>query len=160
MNAWQMLSPSDRAAHPLNRFEGGMLWVLGWIGFQALLAMLIVIVLAVDSQELFDPAIPDGFEWAQWIFLAFGPPMVLWLLRRRNPLGPWLYGGYFLLALAFPLYAELWSPFLTSLETYGKTKGVMGVAVFAAFTIIDLAALAYLFLSDRANVLLRSRQRV
>ncbi|MEM7508864.1 MAG: hypothetical protein AAF415_19215 [Pseudomonadota bacterium] len=159
MSRWHPLTPQDWSAHPLNGFGGGMRWVVGWIGFQSILAVLIVVMLALAPQELFDPAIPDGFEWVQWIFLALGPPVVLWLLFRRDPLGPVLYGGYFFAALAFPFYAEVWSPFLTSAETYVTQSGLIGAGLFAAFTIIDLLALGYLFLSDRANVLLRNRQR-
>lgn len=160
MNNWVALDAEHWRAHPLNAFRGGMIWVLGWIGFQSLLAALILALLILDPWRLFDPVIPTLFNWVQWIFLAAGPPVVLALLFRRVGYAPALYFVYFLGALVFPFWAEQWSPFLTAQHTYGDGEGQMRAALFAVFTIVDVFALAYLFRSDRANVMLRRRIRV
>lgn len=160
MSNWLALDGEHWREHPLNRLRGGFVWVLIWIGFQSLLAGLILWVVATDASELFDPALPSAFNWAQWLFLAAGPPIVFVLILRRGAEGPPIYLAYFCGALLFPFWAEQWSPFLTSLETYRTGEGLARAALFAAFTIIDLFALGYLFRSDRANVVLRRRIRV
>ncbi|MEM8742838.1 MAG: hypothetical protein AAGE13_15265, partial [Pseudomonadota bacterium] len=77
MSSWQALDAQAWQAHPLNRFRGGMLAVLGWISVQSLLALLIVVVLASNPDGLFDLRIPAAYNWVQWVFLAAGPPLVL-----------------------------------------------------------------------------------
>ncbi|MBY8974718.1 hypothetical protein KHP62_02795 [Rhodobacteraceae bacterium NNCM2] len=153
MSVEGVLDPAAWQGHPLNRFRGGILWVLGWIAFQCLLALLIVVTLARDANGLFDTQIPAAFNWAQWLFLAAGPPVVLALLLLRRRLGPILYLVYFLGALAFPFTAELWSPFLTAAETYGSVEGQVRAALFVVFSAIDILALNYLFTAERAKVI-------
>ncbi|MEM7238698.1 MAG: hypothetical protein AAF501_12875 [Pseudomonadota bacterium] len=160
MNNWLALDADHWRSHPLNHLRGGMIWVLVWIGFQSLLAALILWIVATDASQLFDPAIPVPFNWVQWLFLAAGPPVVFALIIRRVSQGATLYFAYFCGALLFPFWAEQWSPFLTSPDTYRNADGLGRAVLFIAFTVIDLVALAYLFRSDRANVVLRRRIRV
>ena len=156
---WQALTDVEWQGHPLNRVQGGYRLVRFWIMFQVLLALILLGVLAIDHKILFDPAFPRAFDLGQWLFLCLGPPVVLWLLVRRSPLAPALYAAYFALVIVLALIAEQWAPFLTSAATYASFESGRGAIVFALFTIIDLAAMVYLFWSDRANVILRRRIR-
>ena len=160
MSAFRALSHDEWQAHPLNRIRGGMAWVLGWIGFQTALALLLIGLLIFVPFELFDPSIPDGFEWGQWIVLVLGPPVVFVLLLRRAPVGRWVYALYIATVLGFSFYAERWSPFLTDVASYQSLLAFVGVGVFLAFTLADILALRFLFFSNRANIVLRRRERI
>lgn len=159
MSVWTPLAEADWHAHPLNSRRGGFRWVIGWIGFQTVLALVLTALLVTMPQELFDPAIPDSFEWAQWIFLVAGPPVVFAMLLTRHPATALLYGVYVVVVLAFSFYAEGWAPFLTAAETYRTAAGLAGAGAFAFFTTADFLALWFLTQSPRANVVLRRRVR-
>ncbi|MEM9736959.1 MAG: hypothetical protein AAF908_10195 [Pseudomonadota bacterium] len=153
MTERRALGRNEWRGHPLNKFRGGMAWVLRWITLQSALGALIVYLLVAERDVLFDLGIPDAFEWAEFLFLALGPPLTLWLLKSRVWWGRHVYFGYFIGALIFPLLAELWVPFFFAFETYLEPEGLIKAGVITVFIIVDILALRYLFYADRALVI-------
>lgn len=126
-------------------FSTPVRFVLFWIGFQTVLAGAGALVLIAAPGLLLDPAVPDLFELPQWIAMLAGPPVVFWMLLRRVRHAEFFYLSYVLLILASFGVAEIWSPFLTSAETYGSADGLIAVGLFAGFTLVDMLALVILF---------------
>ncbi|MEM1276509.1 MAG: hypothetical protein AAGH74_08285 [Pseudomonadota bacterium] len=160
MSRWQKLSPEEFYEHPLNRLRGGLMASLAWIVFQSLFALVLLVLLLLMTEDMIDPAVPSAFEWASWVFLVSGPPLVLCLLWWRMPAAPVVYLIYFVGVWAFELIAETWAPFFLLAETYATSEGQIALMVFLGFTLGDLLVLRYLFFSERANVVLHRRIRV
>ncbi|MEM8792647.1 MAG: hypothetical protein AAGE80_13590 [Pseudomonadota bacterium] len=159
MTAWRELTAEEFYEHPLNRMRGGMGFTLTWIGFQSLFALVLLILLVTLTEEMIDPLLPQTYEWASWAFLLTGPPIVLCLLIWRVAWAPAIYLAYFVGVLLFEFIAEVWSPFFLDPATYTTGDGLIALAVFLSFTVVDLIVLRYLFFSERANVILHRRAR-
>ncbi|MEM9045929.1 MAG: hypothetical protein AAGC81_14660 [Pseudomonadota bacterium] len=159
MNGWHQLTPEEFYEHPLNRMRGGLGFSVGWIAFQSLFALVLAVLLFSLTEEMIDPVVPPNYEWASWIFLVSGPPLVLCLLWWRMSVAPAVYLVYFIGVLGFEFLAEIWSPFFVDAQTYATAEGQVPLAIFIGFMVIDLIVLWYLFFSERANVVLKRRIR-
>ncbi|MEM0942668.1 MAG: hypothetical protein AAGI70_01860 [Pseudomonadota bacterium] len=158
--AYVSLSQPAWYAHPLNRFEGGMMGVLAWTSFQLLLSVALILGFVFGGTGwLFREEVPDLYEWVLWGAMAGGPPLIVPALLARDRWAPWIFTGYILTTFFLLLGAELFALDWFSAARYQTSEGTIQAAIFALAVSVDLVIIAYLFRGTRPNVIYHRRIR-
>ena len=158
--SWIYLCKDDWAAHRLNRFRGGLLAVLIWVGLQFIFALAVALGLGFGGTDwLFREGVPDPYEWLIWGAMIAGPFVILPALLGRHAWVPILFALYIALTFLLLLGAEFYAPDWFSAARYQTMDGTIAAAIFAAAVSIDLVVIRYLFRGIRPNVMFQRRIR-
>lgn len=152
--AFSPLTPDAWRDHPLNRFAGAMLGVLGWAGVQFVFAVLLILGLVSSGTGfLFRDGVPDLYEWVLWLAMIGGPFVIIPAMLAKSRLTPWLYAAYIAVTFVLLLGAEFFALDWFSAARYAEPEGWVGAAIFALAVTIDLIVIRYLFAGQRPLVI-------
>lgn len=140
------MSAREWAAHPLNRYRGGLLGVViaALLGLAAAVAVAVASITGAASvlpYPIVEPSLMlAGLEGGKWGLLL----LALW---QRWSMTPWVFTGAAILAREGRI----------ALDLLFYTPDIHQVVEYEVLLIIDLAIAAYLFFSLRASVVFRRR---